>query len=240
MKKIIIALLAVAVLTAGGAILANNDNNGKDSIKPNISDVLKSDLKQRIQIDETSSGNMAWITGAKITEISGPSTSTPNLIKVKVFGQDYKIGVEAGTNVVRQYWGKSEIDLSEFSVGDIINVYGALDSADYFLIRAKTVRNVSIQKLHAIISGTILSISSSTSSFVIEARKTGTSTVSVKTDANTKIYSGEKVKSFSDLKTGAKVTVRGTWDRAKSYVQALLIRMKPFEVEEEDVEKGND
>jgi hypothetical protein len=236
MKKIIIALLAAAILTAGGAILANNDNNGNDNIKPNISDVPKGDLKQKIQIDETSAGNLAWITGAKITEISGPSTSTPNLIKVKVFGQDYKISVEAGTNVVRQYWGKSEINLSEFSVGDIVNIYGILDSSDYFLIHAKTVRNVSIQKMHAVVSGTISSIASSAGSFVIDTRKAGTSTVNVKTDANTKIYSGNKVKSFSDLKTGAKVTVRGTWDKTKSYIQALLVRMNPFEVNKEEVE----
>jgi hypothetical protein len=58
----------------------------------------------------------------------------------------------------------------------------------------------------------------------------------VKTDANTKIYSGNKVKSFSDLKTGAKVTVRGTWDKTKSYIQALLVRMNPFEVNKEEVE----
>lgn len=239
MKKLTIALLAITVLMIGGVILVQGKNNGGDNIKPNIDNIQKSDLKQRIQIDETSAGNMAWITGAKIIGISGPSTSTPNLINVTVFGQNYKIEVGTSTNVVRQYWGKSEIDLSEFSVGDIVNTYGILDSADYFLIHAKTVRNVSIQKLNVVINGTILSISTSTNSFMIEATKTGTSTINVIIDANTKIYSGDTLKLFSDLQNGTKVTVRGIWDRTKSYVQALLIRMKPFEVEEKDVEQEN-
>lgn len=233
--KIILAAMIIAGLSVitGLTMAKDNDKDGGD-IKSNIANVLKSDLRQRIQVEETSAGNMAWITGAKIVEISGLGTTTSKLIKVKIFGQDYKIEVFAGTNVVRQHWGKSEIDLSEFSVGDIINVYGTLDSTDYFLIHAKTVRNVSIQKLHAVFTGNILSVSSSTNSFTMEAKRTGANTLIVNTDANTKIYSGKILKSFSDLQVGTKVTVRGIWDRALSKIQALLVRIKPTETEDDD------
>ena len=232
MKKFLLGLAILAALVSVGVVQAKNDNSNDGDIKPNTANVLKSDLKQKIQIDETSAGNIVRLTGAKITEISG--TTTNNLIKVKVFGQDYKVQIATDTNVVRQYWGKSAIDLSEFSVGDIIKVYGTLDTADYFLVHAKIVRNVSIQKLHAVFTGNILNIASSTGSFTIEAKRNGTSSLLVNTDSNTKIYQGKNLKSFSNLKVGTKVMVRGIWDKTLSKIQALLIRIKPLETEDDD------
>jgi len=220
MKKILLTLAILTSFAAMGLAQAKNDE-----ISLNIANVQQSDLKQRIQIDETSNGNSVWLTGAKITAISG--TSTPNQINVIVFGQNYKIQTAADTNIVRQYWGKSAMDLSEFSVGDIVNVYGSLDSADYFLVHAKTIRNVSIQKLYAVSTGKILSIASSTNTFTLESPKKGTSTISVAVDSNTKIYSGKNLKSFSDLQVGMKVMVRGIWDKTLSKIQALLVRMEP-------------
>jgi len=232
MKKFLLGLAILAALVSVGVVQAKNDNSNDGDIKPNTANVLKSDLKQKVQIDETSTGNIVRLTGAKITEISG--TTTNNLIKVKVFGQDYKVQIATDTNVVRQYWGKSAIDLSEFSVGDIIKVYGTLDTADYFLVHAKIVRNVSIQKLHAVFTGNILNIASSTGSFTIEAKRNGTSSLLVNTDSNTKIYQGKNLKSFSNLKVGTKVMVRGIWDKTLSKIQALLIRIKPLETEDDD------
>jgi hypothetical protein len=233
MKKIALALIAIAGAVSMGIVQAkdnNNNNNDRNDIKPNIMNVAKSDLKQKIQIDESSNGNMVWLTGAKIIEISTVTgTSTPNLIKVKIFGQDYRVQVSSSTNVVRQYWGKSEINLSEFSVGDIVNIYGTLDSADYFLVHANTVRNISIQKIQAVLTGKILSIASSTSSFTMEAKKSGTTTLTVNTDSNTKIYSAKELKAFSDLQVGMKVSVRGIWDKTLSKIQALLVRLNPTE-----------
>ena len=232
MKKFLLGLAILAALVSVGVVQAKNYNSNDGDIKPNTANVLKSDLKQKVQIDETSTGNIVRLTGAKITEISG--TTTNNLIKVKVFGQDYKVQIATDTNVVRQYWGKSAIDLSEFSVGDIIKVYGTLDTADYFLVHAKIVRNVSIQKLHAVFTGNILNIASSTGSFTIEAKRNGTSSFLVNTDSNTKIYQGKNLKSFSNLKVGTKVMVRGIWDKTLSKIQALLIRIKPLETEDDD------
>jgi len=68
----------------------------------------------------------------------------------------------------------------------------------------------------------------------METKRTGTTTLIVNTDSNTKIYSGKNLKSFSDLQTGIKVMVRGIWDRTLTKIQALLVRIKPFEAEHED------
>lgn len=224
MKKTILLLTIIASLMTLSLVQAKNDD-----IKPNTANVLKSDLKQRIQIEETSAGNLAWITGAKITEIL--TTVTPGLIKVKVFGQDYKIEVATTTNVVRQHWGKAVMGLSEFSVGDIVNAYGNLDSTDYFLIHAKNLRNVSIQKLHAVVEGEVSSVSSSTNSFVISVKKDGTNTVTINTDANTQISSRNNLKTFSDIQVGMKVVVRGIWDKTLSKIQALIVKIKSADTE---------
>jgi hypothetical protein len=235
MKKIILfCAIFASVAIIGIAQAKNEGNNGNPiggfngkEIKANIENVLKSDLKQRIQIDETSSGNIVWLTGAKIVSINTSSgTTTPNLITITIFGQTYKVQIDSTTNVVRQYWGKSSSDLSEFSVGDIINVYGNLDSSDYFLVHAKTVRNISIQKIYGVFNGSITTINSSTS-FTMNTKKIGTTTLIVNTDANTKIYQGKDVKSFSDLIVGTKINVRGIWDKTMSKIQALLIRISP-------------
>lgn len=229
-KKILIALLIIFGLGIVGLTMAHEDKNDFEP-KANISDVAPIYLKQKILIEETSEGNMILIKAAKVTEISSTGGSTtPNLLKVKIFGQDYKIDILADTNVVRHNWGKSEVNLSEFSVGDIVNAYGTLDATDSFLIHAKTVRDVSIQKKHAVLNGTIQSINSSDKSFVLQTEKKGP--VTVTTDTNTKIYQGKVEKTFSDLQTGLKVLVRGIWDTTLSKVQALLIRIKPMEVED--------
>ncbi len=227
MKKIMLLLTAIASLTTLTLAQAKNDE-----IKPNTANVFKSDLKQRIQIDETGAGNLAWITGAKIVEIL--ASTTPSIIKVKVFGQDYKIEVSTTTNVIRQDWGQTTIGLSEFSIGDIINVYGKLDTTDFFLIHAKNLRNISIQKLHAAVEGRVSSISSSTNSFDMSVKKKGTSTVTINTDANTKIYAGKSLKAFSDIQVGMKVVVRGIWDRAMSKIQALIIKTNSSDKNTED------
>lgn len=196
----------------------------------NVSNVPSVDLKQKILIEETGSGISALIKAAKVMEISsmaGSAGTTPDLLKVKILGQDYKIRILANTNVVRHYWGKSPLDLSEFSVGDIINVLGTLDSTDFFLINAKTVRNVSIQQKHGVFSGTIKSITPP-SSFILETARA--SSLLVNTDANTKIYQGKELKTFSDLQIGMSVLVRGIWNRTLTKIQALIVRIKPTAV----------
>lgn len=187
-------------------------------------------LKQSIKIEETAQGNRISLNKAEITAISLSGTSTPNLLRVKIFGQEYKVQFSTSTNITPHFWGKPDQNLSEFSVGDFVNVEGILDSADFFLIQAKTVWNISRwtisgQKKQSVLSGTIQSIASSTNSFNLQTQNA--SSLTVNTDSNTKIYQGKNLKAFSDLQTGMKVSVRGAWDKTLAKIQALLIRIKP-------------
>lgn len=241
MKKYIVAFSVVALL-AGLVIFANmasaneNDNgNGvkiekAEKVKPNVKDIAKNELRQSLSINEIVGrvicqevGNCptdkpsteVLIKAAKVTSVG---TDT---LGISVFSYAYTIDTK-GANIVRQFWGSS--GLGEFSVGDIVNVHGYLDANNNFLVHAKTVRNVSIQKKHGVFNGTIDSVNASTTSFVLKAEGRGNQTVSVTSD--TKITIGTTTAAFSDLQVGAKVLVRGIWDRALSKIQAILVAIK--------------
>jgi hypothetical protein len=227
MKKTFLFLTFVIVLglMVNQVVLAEKPES-------NTAGVSVKDRKQQILIEETGQGNFVLIKGAIITEISNlAGSTTPNLLKVKVFGQEYKIQVLSDTNVVRQNWGKLSIGLSEFSIGDIINAYGTLDSADPFLVKTKTVRDISVQKTHKVFSGNIKTITSP-DTFTLEVppldNVSGVSgdIYTVKTTSATKIYDGKVLKAFSDLQTGMKVWVRGILNKTLSQIQALLIQIK--------------
>ena len=218
MNKTPLALTISAGLILAGATIACNGNGGIDFPSKDLN------LKQSIRIEETGQGNTIALNKAEITAISYFSTSTPNLMEVKIFGQEYKVQFSTSTNITPRFWGGMALNLSQFAVGDFVNVQGTLDSADFFLVQARTVWNVSIQKGRAAVSGTIQSITSSTNSFNLQTQNASSLTVNTATD--TKIYQDRDQKAFSDLQTGMKVKVRGVWDQALTKIQALLIRIK--------------
>ena len=239
MKKYLIAFSVVA-LVAGLAIMAGtananeNENENKiekaEKVKPNVKDVAKNDLRQELSIKE--------IVGRVICQEVGncptDKPSTEVLIKaakvisvgtdtlgISVFSQSYTIDTK-GANVVRQYWGTSNVN--EFSVGDVINVHGYLDVSNSFLVHAKTVRNVSIQAKHGIFKGTVESVNASSSSFVMKTEERGSQTVNI--TADTKITKGTTTAIIGDISVGAKVLVRGIWNKTLAKIQAILIDIK--------------
>ena len=241
MKKYLIAFSVVALL-AGlvvSANLANANENENESqvkaekaekVKPNVKDVAKSDLRQELSVKEIVGrvicqevGNCpvdkpsteVLIKAAKVTSVGADT------LGVSVFSYAYTIDTKTA-KIVRQFWGSSNIN--EFSVGDIVNVHGYLDAGNSFLIHAKTIRNVSIQTKHAVFSGKVESVNASTSSFVLKTEERGNQTVSV--TADTKITKGTTTVAFSDIQAGAKLLVRGVWNKALAKIQAILITIK--------------
>jgi hypothetical protein len=65
-------------------------------------------------------------------------------------------------------------------------------------------------------------------------KKNGLGIITVNLDADTKIYSSKSLKVFSDLQVGMKVVVRGTWDKAMSKIQALIVKMNSLDKNTED------
>ncbi|MFA4890115.1 MAG: DUF5666 domain-containing protein [Candidatus Paceibacterota bacterium] len=239
MKKYLIAFAVVALVAgltiATGVAKANeNENDNKiekaEKVKPNVKDVAKNDLRQELSIREIVGrvicqevGNCptdkpsteVLIKAAKVTSVG---TDT---LGVSVFSYAYTIDTK-GAKIVRQFWGTSNV--TEFSVGDVVNVAGSLDASNNFLVHAKTVRNVSIQAKHGVFKGTVESVNASSSSFVLKTEERGNQTVNV--TADTKITKGTTTAAFADIQVGTKLLVRGIWNKALAKIQAILIDIK--------------
>lgn len=165
------------------------------------------------------------IKAAKVIEVAS------EYLRISIFGSNYKVDLTEA-KLVRQQWANSEID--EFSVGDLINVFGSLDETDNFLIHAKTVRDLSIRKNQQIFKGVVGTITPP-DNFILQTTDFGDYTVLVSSE--TKIIKSEPlactqvvgaicpssasaIAAFSDIKTGETVIVRGTWDSAAKKIQA--------------------
>ena len=243
------ALSAVLILSAAPVYAEGNSaaetSGAMMEIKPNIVNVEEKDLRQELSIKENvGKGRVVCLAlgvcppspvGATevLMKAAKVSEAGADYLKISIFGYSYKIDT-ASANVVRYYWGVSNLD--EFSAGDIVNVHGYLDGADNYLVHAKTVRNVSIQKVHNVFKGVVESVASSTSSFVMKTEERGSQTVYVSADTKI-VLEGEKivcvkapcpmmsvrVGSFADLNAGDEVVVRGLWDKTLSTVRAQSI-----------------
>ena len=173
------------------------------------------------------------IKAAKVTEVAG------DYLKISIFGIAYGVDLKEA-KLIRQYWANSEID--EFSVGDLINVFGYLDESDNYLIHAKTVRDLSLQKNRGVFKGVIGTITLP-DSFVLQTAEAGDYNVLVFDDS--KIIKSEIIActptltvpqseikcssststaaTFNDLKTGDTAIVRGVWDSTAQKIQAESI-----------------
>jgi len=223
---------------------------------PNISEI-KEELRQELSIKEirgrvvcqaigvcpkAGENTEVLIKSAKVEEIGA------DYLKISIFGYQYKVDL-VNAKIVRYGWLESNIN--EFSVGDIVNVWGFLDEGDKYLIHAKNVRNVSIQKVHDVFRGVIESIDATSTSFVLAPEQGQCVELpmfppkkfcpqgnhfNVVVDANTKIIKSQQVEcvkapcppvqvsgSFADLQVGMKVVVRGLLDKTLSKIQARLI-----------------
>ncbi len=224
-------LLGLAVIL-GNAVLAENATSGAASnVLPIVKSILATELKQSLTISEIrgriickelgtcSAANQTGtievlMKAAKVTEIGD------GYLKVSIFNYNYKIDT-TGANIVRYAWGQSTI--SEFSVGDIVNVWGYLDEADTSLVHARTLRDVSIQKLFGVFNGVIDSVDSANNSFVLKTESRGNQTVLV--SADTKIVKATTTVAFGDLQVGMGAVVRGVWNKTLSQIQAQVINI---------------
>ncbi|MGB9680650.1 MAG: hypothetical protein ACPLYC_00390 [Minisyncoccia bacterium] len=200
-------------------------------LKPLFRGIKAEDLKQSLTIQE----KIGWrigqiqpvsfdnttihIKAAKLTEIS------ENLIKVEIFGYSYKVDI-SNANLFRQGWGKSEID--EFSIGDVVNVYGYLDNNDNFLVHAINVRDMSILLTHYVFKGIIKSIDSNNKTFVLNTASHGDLTVGIYSDTKIIKFSTTTKPlytqgTFEDLKIDEPVIVRGIYNINQKKIDADVI-----------------
>lgn len=146
-------------------------------------------------------GKRAAILSGEIKAISGTTlTVTKN-------GTDYSVLIEDKTKFRRRFWGKST--LSEFAVGNLVNVIGKWNNEEKTEINANLIRNLSIQKRYGVFFGTIKSITDT--GFVMTTAKRGEETVTL--IAGTKLVN-RKMEAITkaDILVDHRVRVKGLWD----------------------------
>ncbi len=122
--------------------------------------------------------------------------------------ETFTVYVSGQTKLRRKFWGDANV--SEFSVGNAVNVIGKWKDSDKTQIDAIMIRNTSIQKVNGVFIGTVKSKTST--GFVLETLKRETQTVTV--DSGTKIVNrSEGSISLADIQVGHRVRVKGMWDR---------------------------
>ncbi len=198
------------------------------SVRANVENLGEADLRQQLSLTE----NKAHLAcEAKIVSCVSSGASTEVLmraarvsgvgagtIQVSLFGLTYTINVATSTRLVRRAWLGSSLD--EISAGDIVNVYGFLDSQNNFLVNAVTVRNLSVAPSQNSWKGTVASMNSGANSFVLNVAS-GTPVTAQLSSVTQIVVGGFVCKedgcdsknghtgTLADIAVGAPVVVRG-------------------------------
>lgn len=194
----------------------NNRENFKEETKENRNE-FKFDLKNLIGLSKkTNKGSQARIINAQVSTVSA------NSLTVSKDGKSYTVNILVNTTVRRHYWGKSS--LSEFSVGDKVNIWGVWTDDTKTTVDAKLIRDLSIMKRFGVFIGNVSSKDSA--SFVIKSLNRGDQTIFI--DSKTKFVNRkEESISFSNLNMGDRVRVKGLWDKASNKVTDV-VQVKDF------------
>jgi hypothetical protein len=126
----------------------------------------------------------------------------------------YTVKITDKTRLIRRWGGKS--NLSEFAIGDEVNVIGKWVDEQKTTIEAILIRNLNIQKRFGTFFGTITE--KQENYFVIATINRG----------NQKVYFTNTTKfldhrknpiNYNDLKIGDRVRVKGVWDRSLNEIR---------------------
>ena len=119
--------------------------------RKNLMDQLRDRMSSR-------AGDMKRFLGyGKAAIGSGTLTAkTDTTLTIEKDGKSYTVNLDSKTQLRRRFWGKAE--LSEFSVGNIVNVIGQWTDDTHTAINAKLVRNVSIERRFGVFFGEVKSL----------------------------------------------------------------------------------
>ncbi len=164
---------------------------------------VKQDLKNKGIGIHIAAGDLTAINGTTLT--------------VSKDGKTYSVNTDSKTQFRRHFWGKSS--LSEFSVGDKVNVIGRFTDDAKTTIQAVLVRDISIQKRNGVFFGAVATISGNT--IVLNSKHRGVQTVTVSSSTKFVNRKGEAI-SLSDIKAGDQIRVKGVWDKTANTITEVL------------------
>ncbi len=155
---------------------------------------------------------------ATVTGISGTS------LTVSDNGKTYTILTDSSTIFRRHFWGKSSI--SDISVNDHVNVWGKYTDDTKTTIQAHMIRDLSILKRFGVFFGKVTAVNGLT--LTLDTVRWGTESATF--DSNTKcVQRNEQTMDCSDIKTGERIRVKGTWDEVNKTITGIT-EIKDFSV----------
>lgn len=227
MKKISLGIIIfTAFLTIASSVFALNPSGReiRDTIRESIKeekevkeknenkgllDKVKNFLKKNLRFEARVKGAITGIViGSNNFSINGEDGS-------------FQVNVTDKTNLLKKFGGKSS--LSEYSVDDEVVVFGKFTDDTKLIIDAKTVRNNSIQKRKGAFFGKVTT--KNTDNFVMETLERGTQTVYF--GSAKFVERNEKQMTYTDLKVGDRVRVKGIWDKTLSKITEVT-QIKDF------------
>lgn len=197
------------ISTTPGQLGKNIKKAVKNRLEDNFLNKVKSFLKKNLRFEARVSG--------EITVIGTDSFS--------IEGEDgtFEINVTDKTQLLMKFGGKSK--LGDFKVGDEVKVFGKFTDETKLTIDAKVVKNNSIQKRKGAFFGKVTV--KNDDNFVMETLKRGIQTVYFETAKF--VQRNEKDMTYSDVKVGDRVRVKGTWDKSLNKITDI-IQIKDFSI----------
>ncbi len=234
MKKItyLVSVFVLALLVFAGVAFADREGeNGKGS--DDFKKELKGIMKERTNKEEAKELGSTYevhffndgkvlVRGAKVTSVSGNTINATSTWGTVVLS--WAVDTTNTSSFVRRYGGQSTI--AEVAVGDYLSFEGALvtTSTSPIGVSAKSIKNWSVQKKNAVFEGTVKSVDSANSKFVLTTEKSGD--ITVVTNASTKFKKGNAVGTFADVLVGGKVMARGVYNNQLLQLAAEEVRVK--------------
>jgi hypothetical protein len=218
MKKLIIISLTLALsLSLVGGVSAqsrlNQLNRGttRETMAPgkqNMSDKMASDSAVKELRSNLTNVLLTAINGTTLTVTKDAKTIT--------------VTTDATTKFRRHFGGLST--LTEFTVGNTLDVRGIYTDETKTTIAANQIRNRSVMRRRGTFIGDVVSISGST--IVIRSLNRGNQTVTV--SATTKyVNRKQQVMTLTDVLVGHRIRVRGMWDKSNNTITQVT-NLKDF------------
>jgi hypothetical protein len=208
-------LLAISGIAFSGASLAAAQTDATQNIVNTPSASGPAAVGSTLEMHINNNGSVL-VRGAKITSISG---STINATEAwGSFSVNWVINTTSSTKLQLRYGAAATF--SEFSVGDYISFSGSMNTTQSTAtVNANVVKDFSAQEAHASFSGTVSSVNSSNTSFVLATSAHGNVTVTV--SPSTVIKHGSATSTFSTIATGQTIShTTGVWNNLTNTLQA--------------------
>jgi len=163
-------------------------------------------------------GKRGWIEKGEVTAISGSS------LTVTKEGVTYTVNTDSSTIFRRRFGGKSQ--LSEISANDTVNVLGKWQNEEKTQVLATHIRDLSIQKRHAVFFGTVRT--KTDTSLVLTTVNRGEQTVMISSSTKLVNRKMEEIK-MSDIQIGHRIRVKGIWDITNKTISEVT-QIKDFSI----------